>query len=59
MNQMRYVGDGLKGNLGAVEGAPARGSARSEEFVASFLPIQVRLRLIRGATRLVQDLLDL
>jgi hypothetical protein len=59
MNQMSDIGNWLKCNLGAIEGAAASRGSRSEKLVAALLPFQVRLRLILGATRLVQNLLDL
>jgi hypothetical protein len=59
MNQMHDIRYGLKSNLGAVEGASAGSRAGSEQPVASFLPVEVRLGLICGATRLIQHLLNL
>jgi hypothetical protein len=59
MNEMSDIGNWLKCDLGAIESATAGSSARSEKLVAALLPFRVRLRLIRSATRLVQDLLDL
>jgi hypothetical protein len=59
MNQMHDIRYGLKRNLGPVEGATAGSGAGCEKSVATFLPIEARLGLIRGATRLVQYLLDL
>jgi hypothetical protein len=59
MNQVQDIGDRLKSNLGAVKGATAGSGARGENPIAALLPIEARLGLIRGATRLVQYLLDL
>jgi hypothetical protein len=59
MNQMHDIRDGLKSNLGAVEGATAGSGAGCEHPVATLFPIEARLGLIRGATRLVQYLLYL
>jgi hypothetical protein len=59
MNQMHDIRYGLKCNLGAVEGATAGSGAGREKPVAALLPIEVRLGLICGATRLVQYLLYL
>jgi hypothetical protein len=58
MNQMHDIRYGLKSNLGAIEGAAAGSRAGREQPVAAFLPIEAWLGLIRGATRLVQYLLD-
>jgi hypothetical protein len=59
MNQMHDIRYGLKSNLGAVEGATASSGAGCEKPVATLLPIEARLGLVRGATRLVQYLLYL
>jgi hypothetical protein len=59
MNQMHNIRYWLKCNLGAIEGAASGSGARSEQSVATLLPIEARLGLIRGATRLVQHLLYL
>jgi hypothetical protein len=59
MNQMHNIRYGLKYNLGSVEGATAGSCAGREKPVAALLPIEAQLGLIRGATWLVQYLLDL
>jgi hypothetical protein len=59
MNQMHNISNGLKSDLCAVEGAAAGSGAGREQLVAALLPIEVRLGLICGATRLVQYLLYL
>jgi hypothetical protein len=59
MNQVGHIGDGLQSDLGSIEGAATGSSSRGEKLVASLLPLLARLRLIRGATRLVKDLLYL
>jgi hypothetical protein len=59
MNQMHDIRYGLESNLRAIEGAAASSSARCKHPIATLLSIKARLGLIRGATRLVQYLLDL
>jgi hypothetical protein len=59
MNQMHDIRYGLKSNLCTVEGAAAGSGAGCEHPVASLLPIEARLGLIRRATRLVHYLLYL
>jgi hypothetical protein len=56
---MHNIGDGLQSNLCAIEGAATGSRAGREQPVAAFLPIEARLGLSRGATRLSQHLLDL
>jgi hypothetical protein len=58
MNQMYDIRNGLKSNFCAIEGAATGSSTGCEKPVAAFLPIETRLGLIRGATRLVQYVLD-
>jgi hypothetical protein len=59
MNQMHNISNGLKSNFCAIKCAAAGSGAGCEKPVAAFLPIEARLGLIRGATRLVQYLLYL
>jgi hypothetical protein len=59
MNQMHDICYRLKSNLGAIEGAASGSGAGRKQTVATLLPIEARLGLIRGTTRLVQYLLDL
>jgi hypothetical protein len=59
MYQMHNISYGLKSYLCAIEGATAGSSAGCEHPVATLFPIEARLGLIRGTTRLVQYLLDL
>jgi hypothetical protein len=58
MNQVHDIRYGLKCNLGAIEGAAAGSGAGGKHPVATLLPIEAWLGLIRGATGLVQYLLD-
>jgi hypothetical protein len=58
MNQMHDIRYGLKSNFGAIEGATAGSGSGREKPIAALLPIEARLRLIGGATRLVQYLLN-
>jgi hypothetical protein len=48
----------LKSNLGAIEGAAAGSRAGCKQTIATLLSIEARLGPIRGATGLVQYLLD-
>jgi hypothetical protein len=58
MNQMHNIRYGLKSNLCAIKSAAAGSGAGCEHPVATLLSIEARPGLIRGATRLVQYLLD-
>jgi hypothetical protein len=59
MNQMHDIGNWLKSNLCAIEGATTGRGTGGEHPIATLLPIEAWLGLIRGATRLVQYLLYL
>jgi hypothetical protein len=58
MNQVHDIRNGLKSNLGAIEGAATGCGAGREHAIAALLPVQALLGLIRGATGLIEHLLN-
>jgi hypothetical protein len=55
---MHNIGDGLKSDLGAVKGAPTCSGPWRKHTIAALLPFQALLGLIRGATGLIEYLLN-